>query len=286
MPDASHRWFTQPFPHSFGWKRAALSATFIYTAVQLIVYLGADLIIFQPPPAGYRDSSEIIKINTADGRTISALYLTNDTATYAILCSHGNAEDLGGIRPLLEEFRTQGFAVMSYDYAGYGTSPGRPSTGRAYRDAEAALAYLVRQLKTPPARIIVFGRSLGGGLATHLAARNPVGGLILESTFVSAFRVLTRYPVFVLDKFRNLARIRAVRCPVLIINGAADPVIPPWHGRALFEAAGQPKRCLWVAGAGHDDVAAVAGERYWRTIAAFRDLIAQRRSHALSTLRP
>lgn len=241
----------------------------VYVALFLFGLLLSEPVIFQPHPAGYRDDNRILKLTSRDGRRISAVYLQNPSATYTLLFSHGNAEDLGDDLLFLQVVRDAGFSVLAYDYQGYGTSEGRSSEAHVYEDEEAAYQYLTHQLATPPDRIIAWGRSLGGAAAVDLAARRPLAGLILESSFVSAFRVLTRLPLLPIDKFRTLDKISAVRCPVLVIHGEADRVIPFWHGQKLFSAAPGPKRSLWVPGADHNDVADVAGARYFEALREF-----------------
>ena len=120
----------------------------------------------------------------------------------------------------------------------------------------------------PPERIILYGRSLGAWAAVDLAARAVVGGLVLESPFLTAFRVMTRIPLLPFDKFRNVDKIARVRCPVLIMHGEADEVVPVWHGRQLFERAPGPKTFVAIPGAHHNDFMWVAGARY---AAALRD---------------
>lgn len=241
----------------------------VYVALFFFGLLLSEPVIFQSHPASYRDDNRILKLTSANGRRISAVYLPNPAATYTLLFSHGNAEDLGDDLPLLQEVNRAGFSVLGYDYQGYGTSEGRPSERHVYEDEEAAYQYLRRELATPPERIIAWGRSLGGAAAVDLAARRPLAGLILESSFVSAFRVLTRVPLVPIDKFRNLDKIAAVRCPVLVIHGEADRVVPFWHGQKLFAAARGPKRSLWVPGADHNDVALAAGARYFEALRGF-----------------
>lgn len=231
--------------------------------------------IFQPQRAGYGDNAEILKLNSSDGARISARYLAIPNATFTILFSHGNAEDIGDVEPLMEVMRSAGFAVFSYDYQGYGTSEGKPSERHAYQDEDAAYDYLVQTLHIQPNRIIAFGRSLGGGPATDMASRRRVSGLILESSFTSAFRVMTRVRVLPFDKFDNLRKIKNVHCPVLIIHGTQDSVINPSHGRTLFAAANEPKQFLWVEGANHNDVAFAAGVQYPKSLRAFADLVQQ-----------
>src|SRR5215813_12301269 len=121
--------------------------------------------IFLPPPATYRDAAETLHLTTTDGTRLSAVHLANPHADFTILYSHGNAEDLGLIAPLLARLREWGFAVFAYDYRGYGTSRGTPSERGAYEDVDAAYAFLTRTLGVPPGRIIAYGRSVGSGPA-------------------------------------------------------------------------------------------------------------------------
>lgn len=245
----------------------------IYAFVSLIAVFLSDWMIFQPHSAGYRDNAGIIKLSSRDGARISAKFLANPGATFTILFSHGNAEDIGDDEAILEGLRDAGFAVFVYDYQGYGTSEGAPSERHAYEDVDAAYDYLVQTLHVEPNRIIAFGLSVGGGPATDLAFRRPVAGLILESSFTSAFRVLTRIPVLPLDKFDNLRKIKQVHCPVLVIHGTRDSVINSLHGRQLFAAANDPKQSFWVENANHNDVPLVAGDRYYDSLRRFAELI-------------
>jgi fermentation-respiration switch protein FrsA (DUF1100 family) len=244
-----------------------------YLALTVYGAFFADSIIFQPPSPGYRDDASVLKITSADGAKISAKYFPNASATFTLLFSHGNAEDIGYDTPLLEAVRDAGFSVFAYDYQGYGTSEGKPSEERVYEDVEAAYAYLTNTLHVPSSRIIPWGRSLGAAAAVDLAARHPVAGLIMESAFTSAFRVLTRIALLPFDKFPNLAKIRKVRCPVLVIHGKSDDIISFDHGQTLFAAANEPKRSYWVENAGHNDLALVAGRRYFEELRNFADSI-------------
>ena len=225
--------------------------------------------IFLPPTPTYQDSANIIKLETRDGERISATYFPNFSATYTILYAHGNNEDLGQILPVLLNLNELGFGVFAYDYRGYGTSEGKPSERNAYEDIDAAYVYLTQTLEIPPDRIIVYGRSVGGGSAIDLASRQPVAGLVVESSFVTAFRVVTRIPIFPFDKFSNLEKIKRVDCPVLVMHGTADEVIPFWHGQQLFEAVQTPKKSLWIADAGHQNLKDIAGDRYEKALENF-----------------
>jgi fermentation-respiration switch protein FrsA (DUF1100 family) len=241
----------------------------LYIGLAIYAWFFSEHQIFLPQPSSYKDSPEILKLRSTNDNLISALYLPNPSAKFTVLVSHGNAEDLGDDRDWLEDLRRAGFNVFAYDYQGYGTSQGKPSELGAYWDEDAAYDYLVTTLKMPPERIIILGRSVGSGPAVHVAARRPVGGLILQSPFVSAFRVLTRIPLIPFDKFPNYKEIGRVHCPVLIIHGSQDQVIAPWHGQKLFALANQPKRFFLVRGADHNDLDVVAGPSYLKNIQAF-----------------
>jgi abhydrolase domain-containing protein 17 len=256
----------------------------LYLSLAIYAFFFSDSAIFLPHPSSYADTSDIFKIRSGNGNLISALYLPNPTAAFTLLVSHGNAEDLGDDREWLWDLRRAGFSVLAYDYQGYGTSQGKPTEKTSYEDELAAYEYLTRDLKLAPERIIIYGRSVGSGPAVHLAARKPAAGLILQSPFMSAFRVLTRVPILPFDKFPNYKQIARVRCPVLIIHGANDTVIPPWHGRKLWEAANQPKQLVMVPGADHNDLNFVAGASYFQTLQAFQESLRANGIHAKDSL--
>lgn len=254
----------------------------VYLIVLLTAVFFSEQMIFQPRQAGYRDDASILKLTSSGGAKISAIYLANPDATFTVLFSHGNAEDIGDDQSLLERIRAAGFAVLAYDYQGYGTSEGKPTERHAYDDEDAAYNFLVQTMHIQPNNIIAFGRSVGSGPAADLASRRPVAGLILESAFTSAFRVMTRVSVLPFDRFDNLQKIKKVHCPVLIIHGTQDSVINAFHGRELFAAANQPKQALWVDGANHNDVAFVGGAQYSNSLKEFAILIQHYQSKALS----
>ena len=229
--------------------------------------------IFLPQPASYQDPKDILKLPITPTVKISARYLPNPQSRYTLLYIHGNAEDLGDIRPLLDRLHGWGFSIFAYDYQGYGTSNGNPSESNAYRDADAAYTYMTQQLKIPPQQIIIYGRSVGGGSATELATRYAVAGLILESTFTSVFRVVVPFPLLPFDKFSNLDKLSQIHCPVLIMQGQSDRTIPIQHGYALYKAASEPKMSLWVAAAGHNDFTWVAGNRHQQALQSFQKLM-------------
>ncbi len=266
---SDRRWIQRWFWGKASWGRLVRSLLLIYVVLCLYVMFVADRMIFLPPPASYRDMPNLVKLTTEDGLHITALYLPNPAATHTILFSHGNAEDIGQLRPYAEELHQTGFAVFAYDYRGYGRSQGTPTENGSYKDIAAAYAYLTNELAIAPQRILVMGRSIGSGPSTYLAAEKPTGGLILENAFTSILRVVLPFPLLPFDKFPNIERISSVRSPVLIIHAQQDTIIPPAHGKELFAAANEPKQYWWVEEAGHNNLTEVAGEEYFEHLRAF-----------------
>ncbi len=257
-------------------KRMLYIPIVFYLGLAIYAFFFSDGAIFQPHPSSYKDTAEILKLTSTNGNKISALYLPNAHAKFTLLVSHGNAEDLDDDRDWLEKLRRAGFSVFAYDYQGYGTSEGKPSEQALYDDANAAYDYLATKLQTAPDHIIIFGRSVGSGPAVHIAARRPAAGVVLQSGFVSAFRVLTHVPILPFDKFPNHKDIRRVHCPVLIMHGTADGVIDLWHGQKLFDLANEPKQSFWVKGAGHNDLDLVAGAAYGDALRKFAAMLESR----------
>jgi fermentation-respiration switch protein FrsA (DUF1100 family) len=260
-------------------KTLLVAAGLAYVSLAAFAYFAADRMIFLPPASSYSGGQlPVTLVPAEDGARIAVLHLPNPGGRFTILYGHGNAEDLGHLAPMLRELRDAGFSVLGYDYRGYGASTGGPPSAKgAYRDLAAVYRHATDDLGIPPGRIVLYGRSVGAGPATELAAREPVAGLVIESGFTSAFRVVTRVPLLPFDRFPNLRNVRRVRCPVLVIHGTDDDVIPFSHGEQLYEAAAEPKRRLWVRGAGHNDLVWVARDAYWTALHEFEALLG---SHA------
>ena len=256
----------------------------IYLTFAIIIYTQVEKLIFLPPPSTYQDTEEIIKLTSEDGTKLSAIYLSNPEAKYTILHAHGNASDLGMIKPRMEQLRDIGLNVLAYDYRGYGTSEGQPSEQNAYKDIDTAYKYLTQELKIPPEKIILFGRSVGGGSTIDLAIRKPVAGLITESTFTSIFKVKVPIKILPFDKFNNLKKIFQVKCPVLIMHGKMDEVVPFNHGEQLFKQAPEPKLSLWVEDANHNNFPYTAGEKYTKILKEFIKIVDNNNSFSYSPL--
>jgi abhydrolase domain-containing protein 17 len=260
------------FDRQVGWSEFLTALVFVYTCCAIYIFFKADSWIFQPRPVSYQCTPDLIEVAVNDREKLAALYLPNSQATYTLLFVHGNAEDLGDIRSNLEQFRTWGFGVFAFDYRGYGLSDGQPSEQKAYEDTAAAYQYLTQQLQVPASRIIVYGRSLGGASAVELATQKQFAGLILDCTFTSVFRVILPFPILPFEKFNSLKKMNQVHCPLLVMHGEADRIVPFSHSPQLYAAAAEPKLSFWVPEAGHDLMAG-AGDRQRKILESFQELI-------------
>lgn len=241
-----------------------------YFCTWIYLQFSVNSVAFQPPsPSTYSDTDSIIKLKTANSDDISAVYLPAPNTNYVLLYSHGNAVDLGGMLPILNLYQRQGYSIFCYDYPGYGTSTGKPSESRSNQAADSAYQYLVDSLNISPEHIIVYGKSIGTAMTLHLASTKQVGGVILESPMLSAFRVFTQIPIFPLDRLNNARTIMKISAPLLIIHGTADRVIPLTHGITLFEKAVVKKFSYWPKGYDHNDVLGVRELEYWQKLNDF-----------------
>jgi pimeloyl-ACP methyl ester carboxylesterase len=223
-----------------------------------------DALKFHPATDGYDASTYgYVDIGT-NGVKIAAIVLEPERGTppsqalrrckKAILRCHGNAEDALATVSLLESLTEDGYTVAAVEYPGYGLSDGSPDEKGCCRNAHRLYDWLVETRGFKPEDIIVNGFSIGTGPATELAATRPCGGLILEAPFLSAPRAVTRVRILPIDPFPNLKRIGDVKCPVLVIHGTRDSVVPYSQGQALFALANEPKRFVSVEGGDHNSL--------------------------------
>lgn len=223
-------------------------------------------LLFQPPPMSRLKESKLIWFNTSRGERIPATFISTPGATHTILYSHANAEDLGNIYPwckfLVRSLRVN---LLAYDYSGYGLSTGQPSEENCYADICAAYDYLINTRKIRPKNIILYGRSLGSGPSSYLAAKTseegrPVGGLILHAPFLSIYRVVIDSGCTLPgDKFPNLDYLPFARCPIFLIHGTKDTIVPFWHSERLYELIDEKYRTkpFFIKGMGHNQIHAV-----------------------------
>lgn len=245
-----------------------LLALAAYIIAGFLVNHFIDRGLFKPPRVSYK-VDDTFMLKSTDGRNIAARWLENPGARCAILYSHGNAVDLGGVRYVMEYYHKLGFSVLAYDYQGYGLSEGTPSESHSYDDIKAAYNFLITTKAIPANRIVLMGNSLGTGPTLDLAKRiPPPAAVILQSPYLSAYHVATKYPLFPFNRFENYEKIDRINAPLLIIHGERDIVIPIEHGRELFEKAHAPKNALWIPDGQHIGLYRVAGDEIKAAILA------------------
>lgn len=255
-------------------------AAIAYVALAAYLYLFQEDYVFFPSqgvhatPAAVGLDYDDVRVETDDGVVIHGWFLPAAGARFTMLFLHGNAGNISHRLDSLRLFHRLGLNILIIDYRGYGRSEGRPSERGTYLDAEAAWRYLVRTRGIPPERVLVFGRSLGGGVATWLALEHPVGGLVIESTPTSVpdmgTEVYPFLPVRLLARlhYNTLRRIRDVNVPVLVVHSRDDEIIPARHGRRIFAAAREPKTFLAIRG-DHNGGFLMSGEEYVEGLRAF-----------------
>ena len=202
-----------------------------------------------------------VTLTAADGLNLLAWHVPAPAGRPTILYTHGNGGHIGYRAERAGLLSAAGYGVLLLEYRGYGGNPGAPSEEGFHADAEAGLAFLAGQ-GVVPGRVILYGESLGSAVAVRLAAATaargaPVAALVLEAPFTSIAEVAQHhYPYvparhLVKDRFDAVSRIASVKTPLLVLHGERDDVVPIGFGRALFEAAAEPKRGWFPADADH-----------------------------------
>ena len=205
-----------------------------------------------------------VGVTTADGLSLLSWYLPPRAGHPAIAYFHGNGGHIGYRVERLLRFARQGFGVLMLEYRGYGSNPGTPSEAGFYADGRAALDFLDRE-GVAPNRLVLYGESLGSGVAVELAAQHEIAALILEAPPTSVAEVAQcHFPYvpaarLVTDRFDSLSRIGKVKAPILVLHGERDRVVPVRYGRTLFNAAPEPKEGWFAPDAGHEDLARYGG---------------------------
>jgi len=235
---------------------------------------GLNKVVFQPPQSSYEKSTRLIELKTENEEKIPAYFIRKRGATFTLLFSHGNAEDLGLILGYFVEISdVLGVNFFLYEYSGYGQSTGICKEENVYADIKAAYQYLRDRLQIPWQQIIPYGRSLGTAPSTYLASITPVRGLILQSPMLSIYRVPFHFRYTLPgDILCNIDRIPNVRCPVLIMHGTRDELVPCWHGHKLYEIAkskGLDADAYIVQNADHNNLEIQAGEAFYEQLKQF-----------------
>jgi fermentation-respiration switch protein FrsA (DUF1100 family) len=227
----------------------------LYVAQRKLMYL-PDTTRYAPPAVGLPQAEEAV-LTTADGESVIVWHVPPRGEKPVVVYFQGNG---GGLNLRADRFRrltADGTGLVALAYRGYGGSTGSPSEAGLIQDAEAAYAFAVARYA--PGRLVLWGESLGTGVAVALAAQRQVGRVLLESPFTSAAAVASAaYPfvpvrLLMRDQFRSDERIGAITAPTLVLHGAQDRVVPFSHGERLYGLIRAPKRLVRLAGADHND---------------------------------
>jgi fermentation-respiration switch protein FrsA (DUF1100 family) len=249
----------------FGGAALALG---LYLALVLLLYLQQGRLLY--PASTLRTSAaqarlagiEDVEIRTEDGETIVGWWKPPEPGRALILYFHGNGGSLLNRRDRVRLLTRDGRGLLMVSYRGYSGSTGSPSEEGLRQDARAALAWLNSY---DSKRIVLYGESLGTGVAVRLATEAPVGGVILDSPYTSTADVARSafwyMPITLLmrDQYRSIDRIGRLHAPLLVMHGEADSVIPIALSRALFAAANEPKRFVALPGVDHVAVLEAGG---------------------------
>lgn len=229
---------------------------------------------------------EDVFFTASDGVRLHGWFVPGREATTWVWF-HGNAGNIGHrVENIALLHRHLGANIFIFDYRGYGRSEGRATEEGTYLDAEAALAYLRSRQDVDPARLVLFGRSIGSAVAVEMAARHQVLAVVLESPFTSIPALAQRlYPylparliaLFMETRYNSLDKIRDVHAPLLVLHGDQDEIVPLDMGRQLFEGANGPKEFYAIPGAHHNDTYIVGGEAYFQALRAFVENVLQGR---------
>ncbi|HEX9810590.1 MAG TPA: alpha/beta hydrolase [Burkholderiales bacterium] len=259
---------------------ALVTIAVVYGLILLFVYAMQDRLVYFPTrpldatPRTIGLEYEDVAVTTEDGPRLHGWFIPAPGARGTVLHFHGNGGNISHRLDYVEMFHRLEINTLLIDYRGYGQSEGQPSEQGTYRDALAAWRYLTEARGLAPDTIILHGESLGGAVASWLAARTAPRALIVESSFTSAVdlgaEVYSWLPVRWIARYRypTLSHLAQVRVPVLIVHSRNDEIIPFHHGQQLYAAAPTPKQFIETSG-GHNDGLRARGAKYLSGIEMF-----------------
>jgi pimeloyl-ACP methyl ester carboxylesterase len=214
----------------------------------------------RPPSAYGLYDVQLLKLDTPDGESLEAWSWHGDPKKPVIVFFHGNAGNLAHRSVTFRMFQDLGIGFIALDYRGFGNSSGRPSETNIYQDAELLVDHVLQDFDVVNNQIILYGESLGSGVATEIATRREYAGVVLQSPYTSiadaAKRQFFWLPVDLLltERFSNLARIDRINAPLLVIHGIDDSLFPVSMAEALMQKAKTPKTGVYLSNTGHNDL--------------------------------
>ena len=247
-------------------------AKYIISAISIYFFFGFFLFFFQrkilfntsgipkkPSEYGLKNIKEI-EILTPDGINLIGWFATPQKNQPILLYFHGNSFDIGERSYRVDRYIKKGWGVLLMAWRGYSGNKGNPTELNLYKDAESALNWIDKNTSFDKENIILYGESLGSGVAVELGTRYKFKSIILEAPFTSISDIAQKryfiYPVhfLILDKFDNLSKINKVLSPLLIISGKKDEIVPHEHSKKLFLKANEPKETVFIDEAMHNNL--------------------------------
>lgn len=240
----------------------------VYVGILVLVFLGQRQLQYHPGSAikgGPADHAvpemRVMSVTTEDGLKLTGWYAPPKDGRLVVVLFHGNAGDVSDRAHKARALIDAGYGVLLAEYRGYGGNPGSPDEMGFYRDARAFLRWVAAEGGVPLPQTVLYGESIGSGVAVQMAVEHKeAAGLMLEAPFTSALDVAQGIywwlPVrwLMLDRFMSAPKMQYIEMPLLIVHGDADRVVPFELGRKLFEASGEPKTFVAVAGGGHSNL--------------------------------
>jgi pimeloyl-ACP methyl ester carboxylesterase len=226
------------------------------------------------------DGARDVTLETSDGLRLGAWFVPARASAngFTVLVANGNAGDRSLRAPLAQALADEGFAVLLFDYRGFGGNPGHPSEEGLARDARAAYKFLIDE-GISAERLLLYGESLGAAVVTELATEHPPAGLVLRSPFTDLAAVgQVHYPylpvrALLRDRFPVVDHLRHLNVPTAVVYGSRDSIVPPVQSRAVAEVAGEGTTIVEVKRAGHNDLALLDGRELIKTIVGLANRI-------------
>ena len=241
-----------------------ISASAVYLSLNGALYVFQRRLVFVPlgepgaPAEADVPDMRVVRYETADGLMLEG-WFKPPAGRATIVYFHGNAGHFGERAFKARYFMDRGYGFLLASYRGYAGNPGRPSEAGVYRDGRAALDFLAGE-GIAPADTVIYGESLGTGVASQMACEHDAAALVLEAPFSSLVDVAARHYWWTLarwavrDRFESVRRIADIGMPLLIVHGGRDRVVPLKFGKRLFAAALEPKELRILPAAGHADL--------------------------------
>jgi hypothetical protein len=273
--------FLKPLPFLFGFFLIAYGGlcAWLFFGQRRLIFLPSRVMESTPTDYGVPYEDVWIPVGSGEGTIHGWLLKGSGKSDLTFLYLHGNAANISQNLPWATALHAVGASVLMIDYRGYGLSSGPfPSERQLYEDALAAWNYLHHQRGISPNSLVIYGHSIGGAVAVHLATQVPeAAGVIVESSFTSMMAMAERsgygrlFPVgkLLTQRFDSLAKVPSLQVPVLYIHGAEDASVPAAMSQEMYEATPEPKEIWLVPNADHNDVVDQAGADFQRRLAEF-----------------